>query len=73
MLLKDIFAKRVRTLRLKIDIKQSELGEIIGLSSKAISDIERGYRFTTMDKLAILADYFDVSIDYLMGRSNNPR
>ncbi|MDD2492156.1 MAG: helix-turn-helix transcriptional regulator [Bacteroidales bacterium] len=73
MLLKEIFGERVKTLRIKRNIKQSELGKIVGLSDNAISDIERGYRLTTMEKLEALADYFEVSVDYLMGRTDNPR
>lgn len=73
MFSKEIFAERVKTLRIKKNIKQSELGKIIGLSDNAISDIERAYRLTTMEKLNTLADYFDVSVDYLMGRTDNPK
>lgn len=73
MILKEIFAERVKTLRMKKNIKQSDLGRIIGLSDKAISDIERGYRLTTMEKLDALADFFDVSVDYLMGRTDNQK
>ncbi|MEA4963605.1 helix-turn-helix domain-containing protein, partial [Lutispora sp.] len=50
----------IRTLRIKKNIKQSELGRIIELSDNAISDIERGYRLTSMEKLEALADYFDI-------------
>lgn len=60
-------------MRLEKNIKQSDLGKIIGLSDKAVSDIERGYRLTTMEKLDALADFFDVSVDYLMGRTDNPK
>lgn len=73
MFSKEIFAERVKALRKEKNIKQSELGEIIGLSDNAISDIERGYRLTTMEKLDALANYFDVSVDYLMGRTDNPK
>ncbi|SNT30403.1 Helix-turn-helix [Anaerovirgula multivorans] len=73
MFSKEIFAERVKTLRIKKNIKQSELGKIVGLSDNAVSDIERGYRLTTMEKLNALADFFDVSVDYLMGRTDNPK
>lgn len=73
MSLKKILSERIRTLRIKKNIKQSELGRIIELSDNAISDIERGYRLTSMEKLEALADYFDVSVDYLMGRTDNPK
>lgn len=73
MPLKEILAERLKELRLKKNIKQSELGKIVGLSDNAISDIERGYRLTSIEKLVALADYFDVSVDYLIGRTDNPK
>ncbi|MEA4961603.1 helix-turn-helix domain-containing protein [Lutispora sp.] len=73
MFSKEIFAERVKALRINKNIKQSELGEIVGLTYTAVSDIERGRRTTTLEKLDALADYFDVSVDYLMGRTDNPK
>ena len=69
----EIFDNRIKFLRKQKNIKQSELGEKIGLTYTAISDIERGRRTTTIEKLVALADYFEVSIDYLMGRTDNPK
>ena len=69
----EIFANRIKFLRKQKNIKQSELGEKIGLTYTAIRDIERGRRTTTIEKLVALADYFEVSIDYLMGRTDNPK
>ena len=68
----EIFAERVKMLRKQQNIKQSELGEMVGLTYTAISDIERGRRTTTIEKLVAIADYFEVSIDYLVGRTDNP-
>lgn len=73
MFSKETFANRVKTLRKEKNIKQSELGDIVGLTHAAISDIERGRRTTTMEKLDALADFFEVSVDYLMGRTDDPR
>ncbi|HCJ58497.1 MAG TPA: XRE family transcriptional regulator, partial [Clostridiaceae bacterium] len=42
MFSKEIFAERVKALRINKNIKQSELGEIVGLTYTAVSDIERG-------------------------------
>ena len=61
-----------KLLRKQKKINQAELGEIVGLTYTAISDIERGRRTTTIEKLVALADYFEVSIDYLVGRTDNP-
>ena len=72
MFSKKSFAQRVKMLRKQKNIKQSELGEMVGLTYTAISDIERGRRTTTIEKLVAIADYFEVSIDYLVGRTDNP-
>ncbi len=72
MFSKKIFAERIKMLRKQKNIKQSELGEMVGLTYTAISDIERGRRTTTIEKLVAIADYFEVSIDYLVGRTDNP-
>ncbi len=73
MFSREIFGERIKVLRKERNIKQSELGKIIGLTCTAISDIERGRRTTTLEKLVALADYFEVSIDYLVGRTDNQK
>lgn len=64
---------RLKELRLSHNLSQKSLGEIVGLSMQAINNIEHDCRSTTTDKLIFLADYFDVSIDYLVGRTDNPK
>lgn len=74
MFSREIFAKRVKTLRISRNLSQIELAKIVGFSfSSAIGDIERGRRTTPIDKIVALADYFDVSVDYLIGRTDNPK
>lgn len=68
ILLKD----RVYQLRKRAGLSQKELGEVVGLTSKSISTIESGFRSTTIDKLVILAEYFHVSTDYLLGITDDP-
>lgn len=68
LLLKD----RVYQLRKEARLSQQQLGEILGLSHKSISMIESGGRGTTVDKLALLAEYFHVSTDYLLGLTDDP-
>ena len=69
---RDLFATRVRELRKRKNLTQTELGVILDLTKPAISGLEHGYRTTTIEKIVELADYFDVSIDYLVGRSDDP-
>lgn len=73
MFSRELFGERIKMLRMERNIKQSDLGEAVGLTYTAVSDIERGRRTTTLEKLVALADYFDVSIDYLIGRTDNPK
>ncbi len=67
----EIFlAQRVSELRKERKLNQTQLGEAVGLSCKAISTIESGKRGTSIEKLVALADFFAVSTDYLLGRTN---
>lgn len=68
----EIFAERVHMLRKQRGMSQKELGEAIGLSHKSISTIESGSRTTTLEKLVILARFFQVSTDYLLGLCEEP-
>lgn len=66
------FAERVKELRLSKKLKQIELGEILNLSGQSINDLEKGRKITTFDNLVILAEYFDVSTDWILGRTDKP-
>ena len=66
------FNKRLKELRKTEEITQKQLGQIIGLSTSHIQSYELSKRKPSYFKLIALADYFDVSIDYLVGRSDDP-
>lgn len=68
LLLKD----RIYQLRKARGLSQQQLGEILGLTHKSISMLESGGRSTTIEKLVILAEYFQVSTDYLLGVTDDP-
>lgn len=68
----QFFPARIFDLRKRRGLSQKELGEAVGLSHKAISTIESGARSTTIEKLVLLADFFQVSTDYLLGRKDDP-
>lgn len=61
---------RIRELRLSKNISQRELGNIIGTSQQTISRLEVGNYSPPVDLVINLAEYFDVSIDYLLGFSD---
>ena len=64
-----MFPKRLKNLRLDRDLKQSDVGNALGFSSQAIANYENGKREPRISELIALADYYDVSIDYLVGRT----
>lgn len=67
------FAKRIRKYRLDTGLTQKEMATKFGLTESHWKKYELGKRTPTFEGLIALADYFDVSIDYLVGRSDNPR
>jgi len=66
------FAKRLVYLRRRQGLTQAKLAEKLCISRSCLSGIESGRRDPNLDTLIRLADYFDVSVDYLLGRSNLP-
>ena len=63
---------RLKELRESSSLSQRELGDRVGLSKSSIGNYESGQRQPDMDTLNLLANYFHVTVDYLMGRSDIP-
>lgn len=63
---------RLRELREKYNISQVKLAMELNLNQNSISRYENGEREADYNTLIALADYFGVSIDYLLGRTDNP-
>ncbi|MCI8657449.1 MAG: helix-turn-helix transcriptional regulator [Oscillospiraceae bacterium] len=68
----ELFAFRVKKLRKARKLSQQGLAEVLGLTQTAISGIESGLRGTTIEKLILLAQFFEVSTDYLLGLKDEP-
>lgn len=64
------FAERLKELRCEACIGQVELANKIGVSKGIISLWENGLREPSMSSLILLAKFFEVSIDYLVGLVN---
>jgi transcriptional regulator with XRE-family HTH domain len=61
------FNVRLKQIRQKNNLTQSELADILGLKPTAISNYESERNEPSFDKLIALSKYFDVSCDYLLG------
>lgn len=66
------FPERLRDLRKDRNLSQSDLAETLGYSCSSISNYETGKHEAGYDTLITLAKFFDVSIDYLLGNSDDP-
>lgn len=64
------FKYRLRELRLKSGLSGEEFGKLFGVSKNSVSVWERGRNYPNQEILEKIADYFDVSLDYLMGRTD---
>lgn len=62
---------RIRSLRKKHDITQEQLGSIVNVQKSAISKYELGRSDPSPDVLRKMADYFGVTIDYLLGSNRD--
>ena len=64
------FSTRLKELRKSKKLNQTETGKIAGITSKQIQRYETNESEPTLSVLLSLADYFDVSLDSLVGRSD---
>lgn len=64
--------KNLRCIREDRDIKQKEIAAYLNVSQNTYSQYETGVISLTAEVLIKLADYYKVSIDYLLDRTNNP-
>ena len=64
------FKERLRELRQEKGISQQELGNIVNMSKMAISHWESGHSEPSIYQLIILSNYFEVTIDFLVGKTD---
>lgn len=64
---------RLKELRINRRISQVKLAMDLNLSQNSISRYETGEREADYDTLVAIADYFNVSVDYLLGRTDDPK
>jgi len=68
-----IFTNRLKKCRKSINKTQREVAVDLGLTESGYQNYELGNREPKLGTLNKFADYFDVSLDYLAGRSDNPK
>lgn len=63
-----LVGKRIKDMRLEKGMSQQELGDLIGVTKVSICGYENGTRTPSLETFGILADIFETTTDYLLGR-----
>ncbi|HJB17289.1 MAG TPA: helix-turn-helix domain-containing protein [Candidatus Blautia excrementipullorum] len=63
--------QRIEDLRIDSDLTQKQISEVLHISQRSYSHYETGTRAIPVEMLIKLADYYNTSIDYLVGRTDN--
>ena len=63
-----LLGKRIKDMRLEKGMSQQEFGDLIGVTKVSICGYENGTRTPSLDTFCILADIFETTTDYLLGR-----
>lgn len=66
-------SERLQEQRIKKGKTQQEMADFLGLKLRVYQYYESGDRKPILENLIILADFFDVSLDYLVGRKDTPK
>lgn len=67
---RDFFKGRLRELRKERGETQAQIAAGVGIGSQHYQKFEYGENLPSLEKAIALADYFDVSLDYLVGRTD---
>lgn len=65
-----MYFQRLRDLREDMDLNQTKIAELLGIRQTVYSRYERGYQTIPVEHLLVLADFYGVSTDYILGRTN---
>jgi transcriptional regulator with XRE-family HTH domain len=72
MEIREVLAERLRRQRMSLGLNQADLAERTGIPYQVISRLEHGHQSIYVERLVELADTLNVSLDYLVGRTDNP-
>ena len=64
----NVFGQKLKLLRLEYGLSQRELGDKLGYCNQTVSFWETGQREPDLDALVKISSFFDVSVDFLLGK-----
>ena len=65
--------ERLRALRESMNYSQMTVADIFGIGQSSVVRYEKGDASPSLELLVKIADYYDVSLDYILGRTENPQ
>ncbi len=65
--------ERIRNLREDADLTQQQMADLLFINRRTYSSYETGVRMISSEMLSKIADIFDTSVDYLIGRTNEKK
>ena len=68
-----IVGQRLRQLRESLGVSQGDIATLAGVKQPTINRYELGMNDPPLERIVWFADYYDVSLDYLLGRTDEPR
>lgn len=68
-----MYFRRLRDLREDRDLNQTRIAALLHTSQTVYSRYERGYQTIPVEHLMILADFYNVSVDYILERTNDKK
>lgn len=69
----NMYLKRLRDLREDKDLKQVDISNMLGIQQTVYSRYERGFQNIPLEHLLTLAEFYNVSLDYIFNRTKNPK
>ena len=69
----NVCGERIRALRESMNYSQMKFAQIFDLGQSSVVRYEKGEASPPLELLVRIADYFDVSLDYIFGRTDNPQ
>lgn len=66
-----MYLQRLRDMREDFDMNQTQIADMLGIQQTVYSRYERGARTIPLEHLLKLADFYNVSLDFLTGRTND--
>jgi len=69
----NVCGERIRALRESMNYSQMKFAQLFELGQSSVVRYEKGEASPSLELLVRIADYYDVSLDYVLGRTDNPQ